>query len=243
MAAKEHFYITGDAELVADYARLSAQAKQSVSIRVNPGSSRLTIAGTKKVVSPPRNATVGCELTNLSTDIKRKNLQALARALPAHVPILTSSVVVTVAEQSTWVPRPERLVGIGAFPSLLKGEVIELARGPVTSDTMMKEAEQIISLLGKSAKVVQDTIGMVMPRILSMITNEAYFAMNEGVATGNDIDTAMKLGTNYPAGPVELASTIGVPHVCALLAALHSHFGEDRYRTAPLLLAARFVVR
>jgi 3-hydroxybutyryl-CoA dehydrogenase len=68
-----------------------------------------------------------------------------------------------------------------------------------------------------------------------MIINEAFFAMQEGVAPAREIDTAMKLGTNYPRGPVEWAERIGVSQVVALLSALHQSFGEDRYRVAPLL--------
>jgi 3-hydroxybutyryl-CoA dehydrogenase len=76
---------------------------------------------------------------------------------------------------------------------------------------------------------------MVMPRILCMLINEAYFAMMEGVADDAAIDTAMKLGTNYPRGPVEWARKIGLVHVVAVLHALQGYFGEDRYRCAPLL--------
>jgi 3-hydroxybutyryl-CoA dehydrogenase len=82
---------------------------------------------------------------------------------------------------------------------------------------------------------VQDSVGLVMPRILCALANEACFAIMEGVAEANDIDTAMKLGTNYPSGPVVWAGRIGWSQVLAVLKGLHGYFGEDRYRPAPLL--------
>ena len=76
---------------------------------------------------------------------------------------------------------------------------------------------------------------MVMPRILCSLVNEAFFAVMEGVASANDVDTAMKLGTNYPHGPVEWGNTIGLRNVVAILDALAADTGENRYRVAPLL--------
>lgn len=232
--------MTGDEVLLREYAALLARVKIPASIKTNPGTARPKIAGVKIVSAPPRSATLGLELTNLSIDAKRKNLLMMAKTLPVNTTILTSSVIVTVAEQSTWIAHPERLVGIGSFPTLLGGEVIEVAFGATTSTGARSDAGTLITRLGKSPAEVRDTVGMVMPRILCMITNEAYFAMGEDVASSHDIDTAMTLGTNYPSGPVERAGSIGVEQVCAVLTALHRHFGEDRYRTAPQLLAASY---
>jgi 3-hydroxybutyryl-CoA dehydrogenase len=155
--------------------------------------------------------------------------------LSPSVAILSSSVTVTVAEQAGWVKRRERLIGIGALPSLLEGSLIEIAPSDETAESTLLKAKEFTALLGKEAAIVQDSIGLVMPRILCMLTNEAYFAIMEGVAGGYDIDTAMKLGTNYPTGPVERGEKIGIRHIHAVLTALFKYFGEDRYRVAPLL--------
>ena len=77
---------------------------------------------------------------------------------------------------------------------------------------------------------------MVMPRILCMIVNEASFALGERIARRTDIDTAMKLGTNYPLGPLEWGTKIGLDNVRAVLEGLHRDFAEERYRTAPVLV-------
>ena len=83
--------------------------------------------------------------------------------------------------------------------------------------------------------LVQDRVGMVLPRILCQIINEAAFALQEEVASPQDIDTAMKLGTNHPFGPIEWADRIGVGQVNAVLTALQNDLQEDRYRISPLL--------
>jgi 3-hydroxybutyryl-CoA dehydrogenase len=76
---------------------------------------------------------------------------------------------------------------------------------------------------------------MVLPRILCMLVNEAFFALGEGVAAARDIDTAMMLGTNHPRGPLDWADMIGPENVLAVLTALQGVYGEARYRPSPLL--------
>lgn len=232
--------IFGESPLVEEYATLCLSKGMKVLVRVNGGaqakSGHIRLPkGTTSITRPTKSVHVALELTNISADAKRANLQALDKALPASACVLTSSVTVTIAEQSTWVRNAGRLVGIGALPSLLDGELIEVATSHTSASGSTARAEEFIRTLGKEPARVSDGVGMVLPRILCMLANEAYFAMMEGVAGGQEIDTAMKLGTNYPCGPVEWVQRIGVKHVHAVLAALHASFGEDRYRTAQLL--------
>lgn len=186
-------------------------------------------------VARDANVDLALELTNLSSESKRSNLLHLDGLLPSSVPIISSSVTVTLSAQTSWLKHSARLVGIGAFPTLLHGSLLESVATAHTAAPVRAALEAFASALGKSAVFVEDSVGMVMPRILCMLINEAYFAMMEGVADDAAIDTAMKLGTNYPRGPVEWAQKIGLPHVVAVLHALQEYFGEDRYRCAPLL--------
>ena len=87
----------------------------------------------------------------------------------------------------------------------------------------------------KETAMVQDSVGMVMPRILCQIINEALFTAQNDVASPNDIDEAMKHGTNYPRGPIAWGEMIGFPNVVAVLDALYDNHHEERYRVAPLL--------
>lgn len=183
----------------------------------------------------PGNTLLALELTNTDTETKRKNLQSIDRQFPAPGVILSSSVTITVGEQASWLKDGSRLVGFAGFPTLMSGSLVEMAASVHTNRTSISVAEEFFRTLGKKISIVQDRIGMVMPRILCMLINEASFALMEGIASPEDIDTAMKLGTNYPAGPIEWADRIGLRHVVAVLDALHADLGEDRYRTAPLL--------
>jgi 3-hydroxybutyryl-CoA dehydrogenase len=212
-------WILGDSPLVEEYTALCVEKGLSV----------------KSGVEPNTVADLALELTNICFETKKKNLIHFDRTLPLDVPILSSSVAVMITEQATWVLKPSRVVGIGAFPTLLQGSMIEFAVSDHTDNSTQKAAEEFATLLGKSSAFVEDSVGMVMPRILSMLINEACFATMEGVAEAKDIDTAMKLGTNYPHGPVEWAERVGAKHVHAVVSALYKHFGEDRYRCAPLL--------
>lgn len=229
MSDRNRICILGDSPLVEEYAALCSEKKfdvQSVSV------GNLSVD-------------VVVELTNFSVETKKSNLILLETITPPATPIFSSSVTITIAEQVTWMKHPERLIGIGAFPTLLQGSVMEFVAGNFTDSSTRSSAKFFAIALGKEAIFVRDSVGLVMPRILSMLVNEACFAMAEGVAAGTDIDTAMKLGTNYPHGPVEWGERTGAKHILAVMESLHKQDGE-RYRPAPLLQKAairnRFVV-
>jgi len=229
-------FITGESPLVEEYASACAAAGMEVTLRFNAGAGGKPPGGARRRARAAGTETLGLELTNISRETKRNNLDALDRALPAGVPILSASAATTVAEQSGWIRHPARLVGIAALPSLLAGSLVEIARTEGTAGEAVASAERFFAALGKECSLVQDSPGMVMPRILCMLVNEASFAHGERIARRTDIDTAMKLGTNYPLGPLEWGEKIGPDNVRAVLEGLHRDFAEERYRTAPALL-------
>jgi len=237
MAFVRQVHIVGESPLVEEYATQCKENNHTVSVRFNAGEKGPLPSGVKKASAIPRGTGLAIELTNVALDVKRKNLVALDR-IP-DIPILSSSVTVTIAEQCSWITNPGRLIGVGALPSLLSGSLIEMVAGMASRD-IVAASREFVKSLAKEPAFVQDNIGMVMPRILCALANEAYFAMAEGVAKAEDIDTAMKLGTNYPSGPVEWASRIGLKQVYAVLSALHDNFGEERYRIAPYLRRSVF---
>lgn len=228
----------GESPMLEEYASLLLAKKCSVHARRNSrGRAAHSLPrGVRKSARAVRAVDFAMELTNTDPAGKRDNLTELDRCLPTRVPIITSAVTVTLAEQAGWVKHPERLTGVGAFPTFLEGSLVELCAGEATSEKTVRAAADLFRSLGKETSQVVDSVGMVLPRIVCMLVNEAYFAMMEGVAPAREIDTAMKLGTNYPRGPVEWAERIGLHHVYAILTALHASFREDRYRVAPLLL-------
>ncbi|MBO8162577.1 MAG: 3-hydroxybutyryl-CoA dehydrogenase [Brevibacillus sp.] len=175
------------------------------------------------------------EVTNLDLELKKAAIRELDGKLPANVPILTTSLAITATEVASWTQCPARVCGFGTLVPLAERELIEIAPALQTAPSVLEQAEAFLQSMGKQTEVVVDEIGLVFPRILSLIINEAAFTVMERTATAQDIDTAMKKGTNYPYGPLEWADQIGLDDVYAIIRGLHRDLGEERYRPAPLL--------
>jgi 3-hydroxybutyryl-CoA dehydrogenase len=112
----------------------------------------------------------------------------------------------------------------------MSGAVVEAASN---NTQFHHEVENVFNLFNRKVKWVPDSPGFITARVVSMIINEAYLALGEGVSSRKDIDTAMKLGTNYPFGPFEWADKIGLTHVHQLLVELAQ--AHKRYQPATLL--------
>jgi 3-hydroxybutyryl-CoA dehydrogenase len=123
------------------------------------------------------------------------------------------------------------LYGIAGDPTFLERPLLEVS----THHNNRANAKELLSQLGLNATLVDDRVGLVTPRIISMIINEAYYTVMEGTATREDIDTGMKLGTNYPMGPFEWAIGWGIANIYELLEALHLDTKDERYKICPLL--------
>jgi 3-hydroxybutyryl-CoA dehydrogenase len=127
-------------------------------------------------------------------------------------------------------------VGFVALPDLASASVVELTPGPATTEERLGAATRHFEKLGKHVeRVLSDAPGLILGRILCQIVNEAYFAVQQGIAAPDDIDTAMRLGFNWPRGPFGWAEAIGPARVLGVLDALRSELGEERYRAAPRL--------
>jgi 3-hydroxybutyryl-CoA dehydrogenase len=123
------------------------------------------------------------------------------------------------------------VIRINGWPGFLKRNIAEVS---CANDASKNEAEKILNLLNKKTEWVPDIKGFISARVVSMIINEAYFTLEENVSSKEEIDIAMKLGTNYPYGPFEWAKKIGIKNIASLLLALSK--SETRYQPAKLLL-------
>ena len=126
-------------------------------------------------------------------------------------------------------------VGFHALPPLAESRLVELTRGPDSSDAAVEATQTFFASLGKHVEWVADGPGLVLGRIVCQVVNEAAFALGEGVGSAADIDAGMVYGLNYPRGILAWADEIGLDHVLGVLDALALEYGEDRYRAAPLL--------
>lgn len=147
----------------------------------------------------------------------------LARLLPK--PVLISAVDYTL--QSIGDPG---FIRINGWPGMLSHSVVELA----FSDNQFGSVSTVMESLGWQFCRVPDIEGLVTPRIIAMIINEAFFALGEGISSREDIDRAMKQGTNYPYGPFEWLEKIGIGRILSLFISLHK--GNSKYEVAPALV-------
>lgn len=196
---------------------------------------KLFLEGKAEFTEDIETAGIILNTTNFPEYEKSEELQYIESVSSKNVPIFTSSLCVSVSEQCRLQANPERLIGIGLYDTFSKAKRIEIAPSKITDAAILKNAENFLREAGINYSIVPDRVGLIFPRIVSMIINEATQVYSEQVASKEDIDTAMKLGTNYPFGPLEWADRLGVGLVYNILAALQRDFGEDRYRPHPLL--------
>jgi 3-hydroxybutyryl-CoA dehydrogenase len=127
------------------------------------------------------------------------------------------------------------LFGFNGLPTFLERSVFEVS----TFESNKKDQLALLcTALKTDFEIVEDRVGMVSPRIIFMIINEAFFTLQEGTATIAAIDTGMKLGTNYPFGPFEWCEKIGIHHIYETLEALYEDTKDERYKICPLLKKA-----
>ena len=126
-------------------------------------------------------------------------------------------------------------VGCYVLGPLEDARLVELTAAEGTPAAARESAQEHFRSLGLHVEWVGDSPGLVLGRIVCQLVNEAAFALGKGVADADGIDTAMRLGFNYPEGPLRWGDRIGLDHVLAVLDALHAELGEERYRAAPLL--------
>lgn len=135
-------------------------------------------------------------------------------------------------EQSFPASSTEKVFGINALPGFLNRDLAEMTSLREEDRTGM---EEIFDALEWSVKWVKSRVGLVTPRVILMIINEAYYTVQEGTASKEDIDTGMKLGTAYPKGPFEWAEIIGIDNVYEVLEAIYQDTHDERYKICPML--------
>jgi 3-hydroxybutyryl-CoA dehydrogenase len=165
-------------------------------------------------------------------EVRRLALRNALDQAHSDAMVLAHCVPYTVTEIASTLRRTECVAGFAVVGNPTRTVLVEIAGGVNSDDAAVAAGMAFFGALGKEAVRVGDGPGMVFGRILSMIANEAASALDDGVASAEDIDTALKLGVAYPRGPLEWADELGLDFVLQTVRTLQADYGEDRYRPA-----------
>lgn len=175
------------------------------------------------------------EAATESLELKKKILKQAGELLHREAVLATNTSSISITSLAAASGRPDRFIGMHFFNPVTAMELVEVIRGLQTSDRTYNMAMEFSRLVGKHPITVRNTPGFAVNRILCPMINEAIFALQEGVASAEDIDAGMQLGCNHPLGPLALADMIGLDTLLAIMDVLQQDFGDPKYRAALLL--------
>jgi 3-hydroxybutyryl-CoA dehydrogenase len=168
-------------------------------------------------------------------DAKIALFQRLDKVCPEHVIFASNTSSISITRMGARTSRADRFIGMHFMNPVPVMRLVEIIRGLATSQETYEATRVLAERLGKNTMTAEDFPGFIVNRILLPMINEGIYTLYEGVGGVTDIDTAMKLGTNQPMGPLELADLIGLDTCLAILEVMHRVFGDDKYRPCPLL--------
>ncbi|MDB5968529.1 MAG: hbdA [Hydrocarboniphaga sp.] len=175
------------------------------------------------------------EAATENLDLKRKILKQIDGLLHPGAILATNTSSLSITELAACTTRADRFIGLHFFNPVPLMSLVEVITGIATSDDTRERVLALARAVGKAPITVRNNAGFAVNRILCPMINEAIFALQEGVASAEDIDTGMKLGCNHPIGPLALADMIGLDTLLAIMEVLHKDFGDPKYRPASRL--------
>lgn len=182
-----------------------------------------------------RDARIVVEAATERRDLKFDLFRRLDSVCSSQTILASNTSSISITEIAAQTQRPAKVIGMHFFNPVPLMSLVEIVRGLLTDDETYQTVDALARELGKSPVEVNDFPGFVSNRILMPMINEAIFALYEGVATAEAIDTVMKLGMNHPMGPLTLADFIGLDTCLAIMEVLHDGHGDPKYRPCPLL--------
>lgn len=217
--------IASDLDRLVTQERLSAANRDEILSRIE-GTTDMDLVGTCELV---------IEAVTEDRDVKVEVFKKIAGAVDDDTIIASNTSSFSITELANCVSHPERVVGMHFFNPVPKLKLVEVVSGRTTSEETIAVVIATAMQMGKTPVEVGDSPGFVANRLMIPMINEAVFALNEGVASAEEIDMVMQLGASHPMGPLALADMIGLDVCLSIMEALHHAFGDDKYRPAPLL--------
>ena len=223
--------VGGIRKIFADGVRLGKVPEASAEAALARLSTQTDLS--KALVNQP--AVLLVETATESMAAKTAIVREADRLLPADSVIATNTSALSVTEIGAATQRSDRVLGMHFFNPVHKMKLLELVRGVATSDNTIARARAWGETLGKTTILVNEAPGLTTSRMSAMMGNEAMYMLMEGVASAEDIDTALRVGFNHPMGPLELGDLTGWDTRLAVLQYLHETLGE-KFRPCPLIL-------
>lgn len=168
-------------------------------------------------------------------EVKIKTFKDLDRVVKEDAILASNTSALSISALAAATNRPDKVIGMHFFNPVPVMQLVEVIRGAATSEETVQAINELAKNLGKTPVVINEAPGFIVNRLLIPMINEAAYALMEGVAKAEDIDTAMKLGANHPIGPLALADMIGIDICLAVMETLYQEFGDSKYRPCPLL--------
>jgi 3-hydroxybutyryl-CoA dehydrogenase len=217
--------LTRSLERLVSKGKLDGAVRDAALTRVETSTDYQRLAGVDLVIE------AATENAELKTRIL-KQIDAVAKA-DAIVASNTSSISITAL--ATTLKDPTRFIGMHFFNPVPMMPLIEVIRGLQTREDVAKAVHELSEKLGKAPIGVKNAPGFVVNRILVPMINEAFFVLQEGIASAEEIDAGMKLGANHPIGPLALADLVGLDVCLSVMDVFLKDFGDSKYRACPLL--------
>jgi 3-hydroxybutyryl-CoA dehydrogenase len=168
-------------------------------------------------------------------DLKIELLGQIDALAPAEATIASNTSALSITEMAGSLKNPSRVAGMHFFNPVHKMKLVEIVQALESASATLQAIEDVAKQMGKETVLVRESPGFITSRVNAMIGNEAFYMLQEGVASARDIDKALKLGLNHPMGPFELVDLVGLDTRLSVLQFLHQSMGE-KYRPCPLLV-------
>ncbi len=217
--------VAGSLDRLIKKDKLTAAQKDAALALITTSTDHAALAGAQIVI----------EAATENEALKVKILQQLDGLLAPEVIVASNTSSISITKLAAATQRADRFIGMHFFNPVPLMALVEIIRGLQTSDATHAAVKALAERLGKTPITVKNAPGFVVNRILVPMINEAFFVLAEGIASAEDIDAGMKLGTNQPIGPLALADMIGLDVCLAVMNVYMAEYNDSKYRPAPLL--------